>query len=184
MEMIIIGIVMAAAIGFLIWAIIHPIKKVSEAPSDKLSTINNKAEGKRVNKRYLLWAALLIAAVTAVRPMYWLGIIGFAGFMVVLAVFVGLVVTYLLSLKKGSLYREMGFGVLIIVTVCAVIILKFSAPELSAGEVKANLKAASAEYKGDGIWKVKFVRKAGGAFYLYYDENTEECYKGIQNAQQ
>ena len=88
-----------------------------------------------MKKRYLLWVALIIAVVAVVRPMFWLGMIGFAGLMVVLAVFVGLVFTYLLSLKKGSLYREIGFGVLIIITICSVITLKFSTPELSAGEV-------------------------------------------------
>ncbi len=145
----------------------------------------------KMNKRYLLWVALVIAAVIAVRPMLWLGIIGFAGFMVVLAVFVGLVVTYLLSLKKGSVYREIGFGVLIIVTVCAVIALKFSAPELNASEVKeifgneargpskwagthyARMEAISAEYKGDGIWRVKVIY-GSDISYRYYDENTEE----------
>ena len=135
-----------------------------------------------MNKRYLLWTALVIAAVIAIRPMFWLGIIGFAWLMVVLAVFVGLVAAYLLSLKKGSLYREIGFGVLIIAIVCAVIALKFSAPELSAGEVKAlfshppyiesyssGTKAVSAEYRGGGIWKVKVVtlHVIGGGKYRY-----------------
>ena len=152
-----------------------------------------------MNKRYLLWAALVIAAVIAVRPMFWLGFISFAGLMVVLVVFVGLVVIYLLSLKKGSIYREVGFGVLIIVTVCAAILLKFSAPELSASEVKemfsyspqgqrlstyyiSGMKALATEYKGGGVWKVKIVNLdntsnrtvEGNIHYLYYDENTRQ----------
>ena len=158
-----------------------------------------------MKKRYLLWAALVIAAVIAVRPMFWLGIIGFAGLMVVLAVFVSLVVTYLLSLKKGSLYREIGFGVLIIMTICSVITLKFSTPELSAGEVKtmfsyppqiiwkdyfgtpslhsrwvSGQEALVAEYEGGGIWKVKMInlvnREYGGSNWTVAEGNAYYFY--------
>lgn len=133
-----------------------------------------------MNKRYLLWAALVIAAIIAVRPMYWLGIVGFAGLMVVLAVFVGLVITYLLSLKRVPIYREIGFVVLIVITVCSTILLKFSAPELSAGEVKELFSsigaAVSAEYKGGGIWRVK-LGQGIDALYRYYDENTGQIRK-------
>lgn len=173
MELAIIIITIVVAIGLIFLAIFYPIKKVSKEPTDKPPEKTDKSKRKPWNKRFLLWVALVIAAAIAVRPMYWLGLIGFAGLMITLAVFVGLVITYLLSLKKGSIYREIGLGVLIIITVCSVILLKFSAPELSANEIKSELNAASAEYRGNGIWKIKVVQGVN-TFYLYYDENTHE----------
>jgi hypothetical protein len=147
-----------------------------------------------MNKRYILWAALLIAAVIVVRPMFWLGLIGFIGLMIALAIFVGLVVIYLISLKKGSVYREIGFGILIIVMICAAIALKFSAPELNASEVKTQLSypptrqqgitgyyflhdgqtASSAEYRGGGIWKVGVRSVEGRQDPPYVFEGNED----------
>lgn len=172
------SIVGLAVIAFLIWAIVHPIKRVSKNPSDKLSTETTEAKSEKMNKRYLLWAALIVAVVTAVRPMFWLGLIGFAGLMVVLAIFTGLIVYYLISLKKGSLPQVFGFSFLIVVIICAAITLKNYAPELSANEVKTIMnyrlnsgKVTSVEYRGDSIWKIKWIR-ADGVVYLYYVENV------------
>ncbi len=138
--------------------------------------------------KYLLCVSLVKIAVIAIRPMLWLGSIGFAGLMLLLAVAVGLLVTYLLSLKRGSWRQALSLGFLAVAAISSIVVLWLSAPELTGNEVKSIMNATfsknlalsnnynyahatSAEYKGQGIWQVKVITSVGIA-YVEFNEKT------------
>ena len=141
-------------------------------------------------RKYLVWAivpALVNIAIVAVRPMYWLGSIGFIWIMFWLALSVGVLATYawVYSNSKSEVKSVLAillFFALIVGIVVAGYLLKIQQPELTAGEVKSiinlrtekwstRLRVVSTEYKGGGIWRVRVI-SASGLSYWNYNEDT------------
>lgn len=141
-------------------------------------------------RKYRLWAvlaAVVVIVIIASRPMFWLGATSLGWVMFWLVVSVGVLATYAwLSIKakprvKGFI-ASLLFVILIVGIIAAGFILSFSAPELSAYEVKTIMnyrlteaRATSAEYRGGGIWRVKIIDRHGG-MYLDYNESTGAVY--------
>lgn len=141
-------------------------------------------------RKYRLWAvlvAVVVIVIIASRPMYWLGATSLGWVMFWLVVSVGVLATYAwLSTKtesrvKGFIASSL-FVILIVGIIAAGFILSFSAPELSAYEVKAIMnyrwteaRATSAEYRGGGIWRVKMI-DGYGVRYLDYNERTGKAH--------
>lgn len=133
-------------------------------------------------RKYLVWAgvvfALAIIATIAIRPMYWLGSVGFGWIMFWLVVAVGILATYAWvshntkSFVKSFLAILLAL-VLVVGIVVAGVLLKAQQPELTASEVKTivNMKlpsdsrAVSVEYRGEGIWRVGVLMAIEGAQY-------------------
>ena len=133
------------------------------------------------HKIWLILVALLIFVILAVRSMYWLGCLGFIGFMLVLAVAVGLLVYYILSLKRDWYLKIIFILAIICVLAFPIALLTTQAPNLTSNEVKIILnyrlpsdttRVMSAEYMGDGIWKVRTLNIYGIRYWYYNERNN------------
>ena len=132
-------------------------------------------------KKYRKWsvlAAAVILAIIAIRPMFWLGQIGFLGVIVWLTVALGVLVTYIYQFFK-PVPAVVLITVLLVGTIAGGVYLGISAPELNAGEVKTIMRdyyshigrAVSVAYQGEGGWKVRIL-SIRGAEYWYYNEGN------------
>jgi len=138
-------------------------------------------------KKYRIWvvlAAFIIVVIIVSRLMYWLGSISFIWVMLWLTIALGILAAYIypfINTKSPikSLLATLLFCLLVGGIIVTGVFSYFSAPDLSTSDVKTvisqrlNGKAASAEYRGDGIWRVKFI-SGGWVRYLDYNENTSQ----------
>jgi CDP-diglyceride synthetase len=140
----------------------------------------------KILKRYQWWfvgVALVIIIVISVRPMYWLGSIGYIWVMVLLVIAVGMLATYAwIAHNTKSFFKSFLATLIFLLFIAAVsgggYILYNSKPELKAWEVKvmanqyfSNGRASSVQYLGNGIWEVRVIYKIGVVNY-YYNENS------------
>jgi hypothetical protein len=179
-------VVFLAAVGYFIFR--EELKPKRKAGKTKSIKVN---KGFLLWARYRLWfalAALIIVVIIAVRPMYWLGSSGLGWVLFWLIVAAGILTTYSFHYIKADKMEICVLATTLFVastigTIWGGYELYNSSPELKASEVKTivnyklsgslsgNFRVASAEYKGEGIWMVKYI-DARGVRYYSYTENT------------